>query len=83
MGRPTNVVSSWRKQSEYQFVHRTGARIERRGYPEAPGWFLVSADPSQPAERFDPTPEGCDEAFIAFAGRRSAAEALTRMITKA
>ncbi len=69
-GTPTDLISRpWTRQSEYIFVHRTGARIERRGYPVTPGWYLVPDKNSPDAQRYDPTPQGCDEAFIAFSAR--------------
>lgn len=76
----TKEITAWKKVSEHRHVHVSGARIERRGYPDTAGWYLVPADPSQPASRFKPTPEGCDQAFIAFNGRRAAFEVLSRLI---
>ena len=58
---------SWEKISEHLFVHVTGARIERRGYPQRYGWYLVPAEPSAPPLWFEGTPGGCDQAFVAFA----------------
>lgn len=66
----TDAVSRWTRASEYLFVHDTGARIERRGFPHPVGWYLVSPDDDQPAVRFEPTPNGCDCAFVAFSGRQ-------------
>jgi len=78
---PSELVTSWTRVSEYAFVHTSGARIERRGFPVAAGWFLTPAEPGQPSQRFEPTFHGCDQAFIAFAGRAAAAEALARILT--
>jgi len=79
----TKAVQAWRRVSPDKHVHVTGAQIERRGFPQAkPGWYLVPADPTQPAQRFAPTPEGCDEAFIAFTGQSAALDALTRLLTR-
>lgn len=77
---PSELVTSWTRVSEYAFVHTSGARIERRGFPNNAGWFLTPAEPGQPSRRFEATPQGCDQAFIAFAGREAAADALTRIL---
>jgi len=61
------AIESWEKISEHLFLHVTGARIERKGYPQRYGWYLTPADASVPPLFFDPTPGGCDQAFIAFA----------------
>ena len=66
-GPYTKLISSWVRESEYLFVHRSGARIERRGYPSTPGWYLVPQAGQEHHHRFEPTPQGCDDAFIAFA----------------
>ena len=61
------AIESWEKVSEHLFLHVSGARIERRGYPERYGWYLISVDPLQAPLWFDPSPGGCDQAFVAFA----------------
>jgi hypothetical protein len=61
------AIESWEKVSEHLFLHVSGARIERKGYPQRYGWYLVPADAAVPPLFFDPTPGGCDQAFIAFA----------------
>jgi len=63
---PTKFVGSWAKVSEYLYVHVSGTRIERRGYPEPHGWYLVLDDSVQEPQWFAPTPQGCDDAFLAF-----------------
>ncbi|HEV3026888.1 MAG TPA: hypothetical protein VG457_04905 [Planctomycetota bacterium] len=65
---PTDMIlSPWARISEHCFVHRSGACIERRGYPSAvPGWYLVPDPRGESSRRFEPTPQGCDDAFIAF-----------------
>jgi hypothetical protein len=79
---PTELrARPWIRESEYRFVHRSGAVIERRGFPHRPGWFLVPAETGQPTLRFPPTPQGCDDALRAFSGRITVAKALTRMVT--
>ena len=61
------AIQCWEKVSDHLFVHSSAARIERRGYPNRYGWYLVSADPAVAALCFEGTPAGCDQAFIAFA----------------
>lgn len=61
------ALQSWEKISDHLFVHSSGARIERRGYPHRYGWYLVPADPRAETLYFESTPTGCDQAFIAFA----------------
>jgi mannose/cellobiose epimerase-like protein (N-acyl-D-glucosamine 2-epimerase family) len=57
----------WERESDTLFIHATGVRIERRVYREKEGWFLIPADLDQEVLGFDPTPEGRDQAFAAFA----------------
>jgi hypothetical protein len=79
---PTELrARPWVRESEYRYVHRSGAVIERRGFPDRPGWFLVSAEPGQPPLRFAPTPQGCDDALRAYSGRIAVADRLTRIVT--
>jgi hypothetical protein len=61
------TIQSWEKASEHLFVHVTGARIERKGSSQSYGWYLTPSQPGVDALVFEPTPEGCDQAFIAFA----------------
>lgn len=61
------ALQSWEKLSDRLFVHVTGAKIERRGYPLRYGWYLLPADPLSEPIYFDASPAGCDQAFIAFA----------------
>ena len=61
------AIESWEKVSDHLFHHVSGARIERKGYPHRYGWYLVPAEPGVPPLFFEPTPDGCDQAFIAFA----------------
>lgn len=62
------AIQSWEKVSDHLFVHVSGAKIERRGYPNRYGWYLVPAEPGIEPLFFEPTPAGCDQAFVAFAG---------------
>lgn len=57
----------WERESDTLFIHHTGVRIERRVYREKEGWFLIPTDLDQEVLGFDPTPEGRDQAFAAFA----------------
>jgi hypothetical protein len=57
----------WKSLSDTLFVNADGVRIERRLYREKEGWFLIPAELSQDVIGFDPTPEGRDQAFAAFA----------------
>ncbi len=57
----------WDKESEKLFIHDNGTRIERRVYREVEGWFIIPVDPDVEVTGFDPTPEGRDRAFAAFA----------------
>lgn len=79
----SRFVGSWAKVSEHLYVHVSGARIERRGYPDAQGWYLVPASPADPTRRFDPTPQGCDDAFVAFAGDQVARQYINHMVSEA
>jgi hypothetical protein len=57
----------WEPQSDLLFINAAGVRIERRVYREKEGWFLIPAELAQEVVYFDPTPEGRDQAFAAFA----------------
>ena len=61
------AIESWEKRSDHLFVHVSGARIERRGYPHRYGWYLIPAEPGVPVLFFAGSPDGCDQAFVAFA----------------
>lgn len=60
----------WERESDTLFIHHTGVRIERRVYREKEGWFLIPVDLDAEVLAFDPTPEGRDQAFAAFAEGR-------------
>ena len=74
------AVEGWSKESDYLYVHSSGARIERRGYPGEPGWYLSFPRERETVRRFEPTTYGCDQAFIAFAGKRAALAYLSRIL---
>jgi hypothetical protein len=57
----------WDRESDTLFIHANGVRIERRVYREREGWFLIPTDLAQEVVYFDPTPEGREAAFAAFA----------------
>jgi len=77
---PANRVGCWTKVSEYRHVHTSGTVIERRGFPVPHGWYLFPAEEGEPARRFAPTAEGCDEAFVVFAGQQAAARYLSEIL---
>jgi hypothetical protein len=57
----------WEPVSDSLFINAVGVRIERREYRGKEGWFLIPAELAQEVVYFDPTPEGRDQAFAAFA----------------
>jgi hypothetical protein len=59
---------TWTRVTEGLFLHPSGARIERRGYPISVGWYLSGPDLIPRTQRFDPTLVGCDRAFLVFGG---------------
>jgi len=61
-------VEAWERVSPHEFVHISGARIERRGFSSRQGWYLVPAAPEGRARRYEPTVDGCDRAFYSFMG---------------
>lgn len=75
-----DATAGWVKASDYLYVHASGARIERRGYPGTPGWYLIFPKEGDTIRRFEPTTYGCDQAFIAFAAKRAALAYLSRIL---
>ena len=75
-----DAIEGWTKTSDYLYVHASGARIERRGYPGTPGWYLSFPKEDETIRWFEPTTYGCDQAFIAFAGKRAALAYLSRIL---
>ena len=63
----TGVPKGWEKDSDKLFIHETGVRISRMTYKGKDGWFLVPVDLDAAVLEFEPTPEGRDKAFEAFA----------------
>ncbi len=57
----------WERESDVLFIHDTGVRVQRRVYKEKEGWFLIPVDLDREVMAFDPTPEGRDLAFAAYA----------------
>jgi hypothetical protein len=63
----SGVPKGWEKDSDKLFIHETGIRIARMTYKGKDGWFLVPVDLDAVVLEFEPTPEGRDKAFEAFA----------------
>jgi hypothetical protein len=63
----SGVPKGWEKDSDKLFIHETGIRIARMTYKGKEGWFLVPVDLDAAVLEFEPTPEGRDKAFEAFA----------------
>jgi hypothetical protein len=63
----SGVPKGWDKDSDKLFIHETGIRIQRMTYKGKDGWFLVPVDLDAVVVEFEPTPEGRDKAFEAFA----------------
>ena len=63
----SSVPKGWEKDSDKLFIHETGIRIARMMYKGKDGWFLVPVDLDAIVLEFEPTPEGRDKAFEAFA----------------
>jgi hypothetical protein len=57
----------WEKDSDKLFIHNSGVRIQLMTYRQKEGWYLVPTDLDQPVVEFEPTPEGRQKAFEAFA----------------
>jgi len=75
-----DAVEGWTKVSEHLYVHASGARLERRGFPEQHGWYLQFPRQCETTRRFAPDADGCDQAFVAFAGKRAVAAYLSRIM---
>jgi hypothetical protein len=63
----SGVPKGWEKDSDKLFIHETGIRIARMTYKGKDGWYLVPVDLDAVVVEFEPTPEGRDKAFEAFA----------------
>jgi hypothetical protein len=61
------LPKGWEKDSDKLFVHETGVRIQRMVYRGKDGWYLVPLDLDATCIEFEPTNEGRDKAFEAFA----------------
>lgn len=61
------VPKGWEKESDKLFIHETGVRIARQTYKGKDGWYLIPVDLDAAVVEFEPTPEGRDKAFEAFA----------------
>jgi hypothetical protein len=63
----SGAPKGWEKDSDKLFIHETGIRIARMTYKGKDGWYLVPVDLDAVVVEFEPTPEGRDKAFEAFA----------------
>ena len=63
------LPEDWEKDSQTCYVHKTLIRVESMKYKGKEGWCLIPTDLDQPVQEFDPTNEGVDKAFEAFASR--------------
>ena len=63
----SGIPKGWEKDSEKLYIHETGIRIQRMTYKGKDGWFLVPVDLDAAVVEFEPTNEGRDKAFEAFA----------------
>jgi len=63
----SGVPKGWDKESDKLFIHETGVRIARQSYKGKDGWYLIPVDLDAVVVEFEPTPEGRDKAFEAFA----------------
>lgn len=63
----SGLPKGWEKDSDKLFIHETGIRIARMTYKGKDGWCLVPVDLDAAVIEFEPTPEGRDKAFEAFA----------------
>ena len=63
----SSAPKGWEKDSDKLFIHETGIRIARMTYKGKDGWYLVPVDLDAVVVEFEPTPEGRDKAFEAFA----------------
>jgi hypothetical protein len=63
----SGVPKGWDKESDKLFIHETGVRIARQTYKGKDGWYLIPVDLDAVVVEFEPTPEGKDKAFEAFA----------------
>jgi hypothetical protein len=63
----SGVPKGWEKDSDKLYIHETGIRIQRMTYKGKDGWFLVPVDLDAAVIEFEPSNEGRDKAFEAFA----------------
>ncbi len=61
------LPKGWKRDSDTVYIHATGVCIRLMTYRNKEGWMLVPADIDQAVVPFDPTPEGREQAFEAFA----------------
>ena len=61
------LPKGWEKDSDSLFLHESGVRIQHSSYHGSDIWMLVPTDLDQPVVQFEPTEEGRDKAFAAYA----------------
>ena len=61
------LPKAWEKDSDKLFIHESGVRIQQSTYHGTDGWILVPTDLDQPVVQFEPTEDGRDKAFAAYA----------------
>lgn len=69
-----NAPKDWEKDSDNRFIHESGVRIQRMSYKGKDGWYIVPLEIETAVVGFDPTAEGRDQAFAAFAQSAPAAK---------
>ncbi len=57
----------WKRDSDTAYIHASGVCIRLMTYRSREGWVLLPVDLDQAGVRFEPTSEGRDQAFEAFA----------------
>lgn len=60
--------AGWQAENDKLFIHSSGVRLQLMAYRGEEGWYLIPVDLDLAVVKFDPTPEGRDKAFAAFAG---------------
>jgi len=76
-----SVPKGWERDSDKLYIHNSGVRIQLMTYRQKEGWYLVPVDLDQPVVEFEPTPEGRDKAFEAFAKGAVSTKAVKKKAT--
>ncbi len=61
------VPKGWTRENDTLFIHTSDVRIQRMTYRGNDGWYIVPVDLDQALIRFEPTSEGQEKAFEAYA----------------